>query len=137
MQNRTRTRGTSCIDRSILISVLQAEVRRRSEADKKLQGHLDSELRRLQERLADEMREWQETMKASVDGLAKDVLSVQKSLRSAKSLSMAAATILRLTHYRDEKAERDAEIESLTQGLSSRIEECTVGLEDGTRALHR
>ena len=59
----------------------QSEVRRRAEADKKLQTHFDNEIMRLQERLYSQVSEWQESMKASMDALAKNVQVVRQSLK--------------------------------------------------------
>jgi len=56
-------------------------MRRRSESDKKLQTHFDNELRRVQEKLTNQMNEWQSNMKTTLDGVCKTLTETQKAFK--------------------------------------------------------
>ncbi|GMH41961.1 hypothetical protein BSKO_09880 [Bryopsis sp. KO-2023] len=90
---------------------IEAEVRRRAESDKKLQGHFEGEVRRLQDRVCLQINEWQESFKTNIEGLGREIQDMQRMLK-------------------DEREERIAEADQVAQKVIGKVEECAAGIDD-------
>jgi len=86
-------------------------MKRRTEADKGLQSHIEGELKALNEKHQMQMREMQMGLKASIDALSRTFAELHNGLR-------------------EEKEQRRVDNEHLLQSVMQRIDETQAGLDD-------
>lgn len=94
---------------------LEAEVKRRSESDKQLQAHFESELKTLQDRVVIQFSEVQGALKSGLEGLSRTVQDLHAIIK-------------------EERDQRRADIEHLASQLVNKVNEC-VGALDEERAV--
>eukprot|EP00877_Chromochloris_zofingiensis_P007535 jgi/Chrzof1/3034/Cz12g09040.t1 len=90
---------------------MQAEVKRRSEADKQIQTHFESEIKLLQDKLNTQYVELSTAFKTSLEGLARTVQDLHAILK-------------------EEREQRRQDIEHLAASLVNKVNECVGALDE-------
>lgn len=90
---------------------VEAEVKRRSEADRQIQSHFDSEVKALQDRLNSNYAELSGAFKTSLEGLARTVQDLHSIIK-------------------EEREQRRADIEHLAGSLVNKVNECVAAIDE-------
>jgi len=90
---------------------LEAEIKRRMEADKSLQNAMEAELSSMHEKHSMQMREMQMSLTASIDALSRTFADLHNTLR-------------------EEKEQRRVDIEHVLSTLLHKVDETQAGLDD-------
>jgi cell fate (sporulation/competence/biofilm development) regulator YlbF (YheA/YmcA/DUF963 family) len=81
---------------------LQAEIKRRADADKQIHNHFETELKTVQDRMSLQMNEMQIAVRSSIDGISRtvqDLSTVFKYVHSQADLLMMPETVSACLRY--------------------------------------
>ena len=90
---------------------LEAEVKRRKEADRLLSEKVSADLKAMEEGIAAHMREMHLGLKASMDALSRSFAELHGGLR-------------------EEREQRRVDVEHLAQSVVAKVDECQAGIDD-------
>eukprot|EP00879_Flechtneria_rotunda_P024096 GHRR01025536.1.p1 GENE.GHRR01025536.1~~GHRR01025536.1.p1 ORF type:complete len:222 (+),score=61.04 GHRR01025536.1:295-960(+) len=90
---------------------LEAEVKRRTEADRQIQSHFDAEVKGLQEKLNSNYAELSSAFKTSLEGLARTLQDLHGIIK-------------------EEREQRRADIEHLAASLVNKVNECVGAIDE-------
>ncbi|GBF88940.1 SF-assemblin [Raphidocelis subcapitata] len=90
---------------------LEAEIKRRAEADRQMQSHFDEELKALQERTASQYAELSSSFRTSVEGLARTLQDLHAVVK-------------------EEREQRRGDVEHLAATLVGKVNECVAALDE-------